>query len=104
LGFTLCATDKTCDMLDAAGIEAERVTKADAPGGHYVLHAIEQDEVGMIVNTPSGHHGSIRRLAVSKKIPYFTTIAAAMAAVSGLEEGRKGIQVNSLQELHARLT
>ncbi len=103
LGFTLCATDKTCDMLDAAGIEAERVTKADAPGGHYVLHAIEQDEVGMIVNTPSGHHGSIRRLAVSKKIPYFTTIAAAMAAVSGLEEGRKGIQVNSLQELHARL-
>jgi carbamoyl-phosphate synthase large subunit len=49
---------------------------------------------------------SIRRSALLANIPYFTTMAAAMAAVDALEvdaaRGAAPAEVKSLQEWHAR--
>ena len=44
---------------------------------------------------------SIRRTALSKKIPYFTTISAAKIAITGLNiVNNSEISVKSIQELY----
>ena len=49
---------------------------------------------------------SIRRNALLKSIPYFTTMSAGLALVDALEAAtllqNRGAQVRSLQEWHAR--
>jgi len=63
----------------------------------------------LIVNTPSGklskHDDSyIRKAAIKYKIPYITTLAAAIAAAKGIRAFRKGHGgVKSLQEYHAEI-
>ncbi|HWR21104.1 MAG TPA: hypothetical protein VN444_04495, partial [Verrucomicrobiae bacterium] len=63
--------------------------------------------IGLVINTPEGHHArldsySIRRTAVTMGIPYFTTMAAACAAVEAIQAMRHGkLRVQALQEYHA---
>jgi carbamoyl-phosphate synthase large subunit len=60
----------------------------------------------MVVNTTSGEKAikdsySIRRQTVLSGIAYFTTMAAAVAAIAALEDGRdRALSVCSLQEYH----
>ena len=48
----------------------------------------------------------IRKTAIKSKIPYFTTMAAAKAAVEGIRSAQKHhqIPVKSLQEFHAEIS
>ena len=44
----------------------------------------------------------IRKTAVKRKVPYITTLAAALAAAKGIDAFRRGRgQVKSVQEYHA---
>ena len=58
----------------------------------------------MIINTPIGEGSKtddsyIRKSAIQQKIPYITTIPAALAAVEGIETVKsKNMGVKSLQE------
>jgi carbamoyl-phosphate synthase large subunit len=67
---------------------------------------IKNGEIQLIINTPHGSVSEmddsyIRKNAVSYKIPYITTPAAALAAATGIEAGRlKSDPVKSLQEYH----
>ncbi len=60
-----------------------------------------------IINTPSGKlsvydNSYIRKAAIKFKVPYITTLAAAIAAAKGIAAYRKGKgSVRSLQEYHA---
>ena len=108
-GFKIVATGSTCDLITEAGVKAEKIKKL-YEGRPNVLDAIENGEIDLIINSPVGkdsiHDDSyLRKAAVRKKIPYITTIAAALAAADGIkymEEGKES-EIKSLQTLHAEI-
>jgi len=106
LGFKLVATHGTADVIEAAGLQVERVF-AVQEGRPNAVDLIKGDRIQLIINTPRGHdrvfdEQAIRRAAVLARIPAITTLAAARAATDGIEALQKGtLTVESLQELHA---
>ncbi|MBS1199104.1 MAG: carbamoyl-phosphate synthase large subunit [Proteobacteria bacterium] len=106
LGFKILATQGTLSVLKAQGVDAELVQKMHE-GRPNIVDAIKNGAIQLVVNTPSGKMSQyddsyIRKAAIKYKIPYITTLAAAVAAARGIEEFRKGQggAVSSLQELH----
>ncbi len=109
-GFRILATGNTCDMLNAAGIQATKVHKLHQ-GRPNILDLITNGEIDVIVNTPVGKTGAhddsyLRKAAIKAKIPYVTTMAAARATATGIRRVEKSGRgdVVSLQELHASIT
>ena len=109
-GFSLIATKGTCAMVKEAGIPVSEIAKINE-GRPNVLDIITNKSVALIVNTPNGKKGAvddsyIRKTAIKSKIPYFTTMAAAKAAVEGIRSAQKHhqIPVKSLQEFHAEIS
>ena len=108
-GFKLMGTGRTYDMMIAAGLPAEKVSKINE-GRPNVLDKITNKKVDIIINTPSdkkglGDDSYIRKAAVKGKIPYFTNMAAAKATVQALRTIKKNgtIAVKSLQEFHSEI-
>ena len=109
-GFKILATGRTCDIIREAGIPAEKIKKLQE-GRPNVYDAIANGQVQLIVNTPSGKESRfddsyIRKAAVKGKIPYMTTMAAAIATTEGIRKVReKGgkLEVKSLQEFHSEI-
>jgi carbamoyl-phosphate synthase large subunit len=105
LGFKIKATDGTLAFLAENGITGELVQKLHQ-GRPNIEDAIKNREIQLVVNTPIGKKSQyddsyIRKAAIKYKVPYITTIAAALAAVTGIEEMRRGsTSVRSLQEYH----
>jgi len=106
-GFKVVATEGTARALAAAGVAADRVNKV-AEGSPHVVDAIEAGEVDLVINTVSGDPQAvrdsfaIRRAALQRGLPYFTTLAAVRAAAGAVHALRAGtIGVRSLQEIHA---
>jgi carbamoyl-phosphate synthase large subunit len=108
LGFSIIATQGTTDYLAKHGVAAQPVLKLHE-GRPNVADAIMNGKVQLVVNTPSGkasiHDDSyIRKAAIKHKIPYITTIAAAMAAAEGIAARKQGKEsIKSLQEYHAAI-
>jgi carbamoyl-phosphate synthase large subunit len=67
---------------------------------------IKGDRIQLIINTPRGQdtffdEKAIRRAAVLARIPTITTVAAAQAAVEGINATqRRHTTVYALQQLH----
>ena len=108
-GFTLMGTGRTCDVMVAAGLPAEKVCKINE-GRPNILDKITNGEVAIIINTPNDKKGRgddsyIRKAAVKAKIPYFTNMAAAKATVQALRSIKKNghLEVKSLQEFHSEI-
>ncbi len=103
LGFKLLATTGTANALEDAGIQVERVSKA-GEGSPDCAEKIDKGAVDMVINTTSGKKSiedsyTIRRTALMKNVPYFTTIQAAHAATLAIETSAKEeMEVMSLQE------
>ena len=108
LGFGIVATDGTADVLEAAGIEVERVFKVNE-GRPNVVDLIKGERIQLIINTPHGaepwfDEKAIRRAAIASRVPTLTTLSAAFAAAEGIRALRHGdLTVRSLQELHASI-
>jgi len=106
LGFRIRATQGTNQFLTENGIKSELILKL-YEGRPNIVDAIMNGEIQLVVNTPSGKLSQyddsyIRKTAIKYKIPYITTLAAAMAATRGIAEYRLGkSQVKSLQAYHA---
>jgi carbamoyl-phosphate synthase large subunit len=106
LGFRLVATHGTADVLERAGLMAERVYKVKE-GRPNVVDLIKGDFIHLIINTPQGQdtffdEKAIRRAAVQQRIPTITTMAAARAAAEGIAAlQREIIHVDALQHLNA---
>jgi len=105
LGFRIMATNGTHRFLSENGIESELVLKMHE-GRPNIVDQIKNGEINLVINTPSGklskHDDSyIRKAAIKYKIPYITTLAAAVAAARGIASFRKGHgKVKSLQNYH----
>ncbi len=106
MGFHLVATHGTAAVLEAAGLQPERVYKVKE-GRPNVVDLIKGDRIQMIINTPRGQdtffdEKAIRRAAVLARVPTITTLAAARAAAEGIEALQRGtLTVIALQTLHA---
>jgi carbamoyl-phosphate synthase large subunit len=101
LGFEVCATRGTHAALARARVPAELINKLNE-GTPHVVDALRSGTIGIVVNTTTGARAvrdsfSLRRQTLLANIPYFTTIAAALAACDALEVSRGG-RVRSLQE------
>jgi carbamoyl-phosphate synthase large subunit len=108
LGIRILATQGTCAYLVERNIPCASILKVHE-GRPNINDAITNGEIQLVVNTPSGKLGAhddsyIRKAAIKFKVPYITTLAAAMAAVEGIEARRKGTEeCRSLQEYHVGL-
>ncbi len=106
LGFRIKATAGTHACLAGEGIGSESIFK-EHEGRPNITDAIKNKEIQLIINTPYGKFSKyddsyIRKAAVKYKVPYITTLAAAMAAAKGIAAYRDGkSDVKSLQSYHA---
>lgn len=108
LGFTIKATEGTQKFLLDNGIHSEPVKKL-FEGRPNIIDSILNKEIQLIVNTPIGKQSQyddsyIRKAAIKYRIPYITTITAALASVKGIAAYKanrfKQDSLKSLQEYH----
>jgi carbamoyl-phosphate synthase large subunit len=108
LGFAITATGGTAQVLERAGVRSERVNKV-YEGRPHVVDRLRDGQIAMVINTTEGAQAirdsySLRRATLMAGVPYFTTIAAASAAVAAIEARRESaMTVRSLQEYHRSL-
>ena len=102
LGFTLLATSGTASFLEGKGLPVERINKVNEGQPHIVDRMINGG-VHLVFNTTEGvqslkDSASIRRTALTRKIPYFTTLAASRASVQAIKALReRDLAVRPLQ-------
>ena len=106
LRFKIIATKGTCAFLAENGIVAEPIQKLHE-GRPNIADAIKNGEIQLVVNTPAGKLGLtddsyIRKSAIKYRVPYITTLSAAVAAAKGIADFRNGeAGIKSLQSYHA---
>jgi carbamoyl-phosphate synthase large subunit len=110
LGFTIVATAGTATAFARARIPMETINKV-GDGSPHIVDAIRAGTIQLVINTTTGAREirdsyAIRRSTLLASIPYFTTMAAAVAAVEAMEAWSlidSGTpEVRSVQEWHAR--
>ncbi len=108
LGFKIRATAGTHAFLTSQGIPSEHILK-EHEGRPNITDAIKNGHIQLVINTPSGRLSEyddsyIRKAAIRHRVPYITTLAAAMAAAKGIAAYREGkSDVKSLQQYHASI-
>jgi len=99
LGFEIVATRGTADALEAAGLAVKRINKV-LEGRPHVVDALKNGEIHLVFNTTDGAQAltdsmSIRRTALTMKVPYYTTLAGAAAsamAIAALQRGELDVR------------
>jgi carbamoyl-phosphate synthase large subunit len=103
LGFKIRATGGTARYLDSEGVKTLRVNKV-SEGRPHVVDLIKNGEIQLVLNTTEGAQAladsrSLRRAALLHKVPYYTTLAGAIAASQGIRAYLAGdLQVRALQD------
>ena len=89
-GFTVVATGGTYNIISEAGIECEKVLKV-SEGRPNITDLLTNGDISMAINTSEAKESSkddgkeIRRTVLRNNVPYFTTVAAAIAAVEAIK-------------------
>ncbi|MEJ2481549.1 MAG: carbamoyl-phosphate synthase large subunit [Gemmatimonadota bacterium] len=103
LGFEIAATAGTAEYLRRRGVPCETVFKVHE-GRPHILDRLLSGEIQLLVNTPLGKDAQIddymiRQAAISRGVPYTTTLSAASAAADAIIALRsRKLSVSSLQE------
>ena len=88
------------------GVQAEKINKV-SEGRPHVVDAIKNGGIQLVFNTTEGAQAladsrSLRRSALLHKVPYYTTLAGAIAAAQGIRAYRGGdLEVRALQDYFA---
>ncbi len=104
LGYDLYATEGTTAIIESTGLKATLTTKKLAEGHPNVVDVIEDGTVQAVINTISGGQAPlrdgfhIRRSAVERRIPCFTSLDTASAAVRSIVSGADSYSVLSMAE------
>jgi carbamoyl-phosphate synthase large subunit len=93
-GFKIVATRGTAAFLKEAGIEVTQVNKV-LEGRPHIVDMMKDGGIQLVFNTAEGAQSTadsftLRRTALMNKIPYYTTVAGAKAAVEGIAAMREG--------------
>jgi len=105
--FAIVTTKGTAKVLRSSGVIVAEVEKR-GEGKNNILTLIKQNEIKLIINTPSGEKSqsdmrAIRAAAILHNVPCITTLQGAWAAVNGIESSvRREFSVKSLQEYHQK--
>ncbi|MDO5687667.1 MAG: carbamoyl-phosphate synthase large subunit [Neisseria sp.] len=106
-GYELIATRGTAAFLQENGMDCAVINKV-REGRPHIVDAIKNGEIVMVINTVNSDaqsiqdSHSIRRSALTMRVPLYTTIAGGDA----MSEGVKSLshtEVYSVQELHQRI-
>ena len=103
LGFKISATGGTARYLNSEGVKAQRVNKV-SEGRPHVVDLIKNGDIQLVFNTTEGAQAlsdsrSLRRAALLHKVPYYTTLAGAIAASQGIRAYLAGdLEVRALQD------
>ncbi|MDE3198918.1 MAG: carbamoyl-phosphate synthase large subunit [Acidobacteriota bacterium] len=106
LGFELVATRGTASYIQNTGVNCKTVFKVNE-GRPNAVDLLKAGSLQLIVYTTTGaisfeDEKSIRRAAITHRIPCITTLSGARAAVEAIaSRQRDPIRVWSLQEIHA---
>jgi carbamoyl-phosphate synthase large subunit len=98
------ATRGTARFLKLSGVPCREVFKVHE-GRPNVVDLLDIGEIQLVLNTPLGQvseydEKAIRERALQLGVPVITTVAGALAAVSGMEALRRGaLDVTALQEM-----
>ena len=103
MGFDLVATGGTQRFLEEHGVTVTRINKM-LEGQPHIVDAMINGEIALVINTTTksaqatADGNNIRRMALMNKIPYYTLLTAARAAVRaiGALQARE-IEVDRLQ-------
>jgi carbamoyl-phosphate synthase large subunit len=107
MGFTVCATRGTAQAIREAGVEVATVNKV-AEGRPHIVDMIKNGDITFIVNTVEdtrtavSDSRSIRTMALAQRVTYYTTIAGALAATTGMK-AQAAFEPYRLQDLHGQL-
>jgi len=102
MGFEVIATRGTKRFLEANGVACQAINKV-AEGRPHIVDQIKNGEVALVFNTTEGLKAlvdskAIRRTALLHHIPYYTTIAGAIAVTKAIKALKADeLQVASLQ-------
>jgi carbamoyl-phosphate synthase large subunit len=102
LGFKVLATSGTARFLRQHGVETEKINKV-LEGRPHIEDAIRNRQVQLVFNTTDGQKAmsdskSLRRATLMQKVPYYTTMAGAKAAVEAIAALKAGsLEVRPLQ-------
>ena len=103
-GHPIYATAGTAELIRSAGLPVEPIEKRLSEGHPNVVDIIEDGTVGAVVNTVTGDRTTlqdgfdIRRTAAERRVPLFTSIDTARAAVESLSQGEQAYSVMRLDE------
>jgi len=104
-GLRLIGTKGTAAYLRDQGIQMETIQKVSV-GSPNVVDLVHENNVQLIINTPTNKQSrsdgyQIRRAAVDYKIPYITTIQAALAAADAIVAMKlEKITIKPIKEYH----
>jgi len=102
MGFRLVATGGTASFLQGRGLEVTRINKV-FEGRPHCVDALISGDIHLVINTTEGAQAisdsfSIRRTALIRGVPHYTTMTGATALVGALEAVRAGeLEVAPLQ-------
>ena len=104
LGFKIIATSGTSDLLNDNGVFSDSIFKV-GEGRPNIVDAVKNNEIDIIINTPLGGAAredeyEIGRSAIRYKVPAFTTMSGAQAAVRAIRTIKlDNFEYRSLQEI-----
>jgi carbamoyl-phosphate synthase large subunit len=102
MGFEIVATSGTARRLADNDIPVDTINKV-LEGRPHIVDAMQSGEIQLVFNTTEGVRSiadsySLRRTALNQRIPYYTTVAGARAAVASINAMRSGaLEVAPLQ-------
>ena len=104
----LFATEGTAKVIAEFGLRVNQIPKKIDEGHPNVLDIIENGSVGAVINTITGDRETlqdgflIRRAAVEKRIPCFTSVDTARAALAILSQDSDAYNVSSITDYRTR--
>jgi len=103
-GYKLYGTAGTAALIESLGYPITRVEKKLGEGHPNVVDVIEDGTVQAVINTVTGerrplHDGFyIRRGAAERRIPCFTSLDTARAAIESLKDAATAYNIRSMSE------
>jgi carbamoyl-phosphate synthase large subunit len=108
-GFRILATEGTYKTITSVGIPAKQVKKLKE-GRPNVYDLITNGDVQLVINSPKDKDGMnddsyLRKAAIKAKVPYMTTLAAAIATAEGIHyvKNHEAGEIKSLQAMHEEI-
>ena len=93
MSYKLYATEGTAAMIEAVGLPVKMISKKLSEGHPNIIDIINDGTVSGVINTITGGRiplrdgFQIRRAAVEKRIPCFTSLDTVQAALATMVDG-----------------